>query len=648
MDTERYKEEADDLLSKTEIALINLEQSPGDQDLISQVFGAFHTIKGSGAMFGFDEIAGFSHEVETIFESVRERTIPVTPELIDLTLSACDVIRKLLAEQAPEDAEQRRIIAKLREMNPESASPELTRDDKPNLKPETKTGVSRRYHIDFIPKPDFFDIGWDPIRLLDELRELGECRITADVDQIPVLDEMVADRCYIHWRIEIKTAAVIDAIRDIFIFVEDNCHLYIEGSDDEKDAAAPNRSQRQETAGKPGAVETKHRKDRSRVKVSSDKLDELVDLVGELVLFQMQLHRKVSATNNHELTSFVETMERITGALRRNAMSMRMLPMEDLFVTFRRYVRDLARELGKEVRLITSGGKTELDKTLMDRLSDPVMHIIRNSIDHGIELPDIRQRKKKENTGVITMSAEHSGAFVVIRISDDGKGLDAEKIYESAIEQGIVSADMVLEEQDVFKLIFHPGVTSQSEITDVSGRGMGMDVVKRAVEALGGAVEVRSRKEEGTEITIKTPLTLSIIEGLAVRVGAGNFIFPLSIVEKCLDSRNVAGLRETIDYDNEMIPCLSLSDILHLQQETVKHPMIVIVRIDGGVVGFEVDKVLGNHQTVVKNLGKVYKGIEGFSGAAIMSDGAVALVLDANRLAKSIDGFHSGMSSSAS
>ena len=372
------------------------------------------------------------------------------------------------------------------------------------------------------------------------------------------------------------------------------------------------------------------------LRVSSEKLDELVNLVGELVTVHAQIDREAEDSNS-ELRTMVEQLSRITENLRENTMSMRLLPIGTTFSRFKRLVRDLSNEMGKNIELIMSGEETELDKTVIEKLNDPLVHIIRNSIDHGIELPEERVKKGKSEVGTVKLTAEHAGASVRITIEDDGGGLNKQKIFNKAVQNKIIDSDAVLSEEDLFGLIFAAGFSTAVKVTSVSGRGVGMDVVRRQIEGLNGSIKVESVENEFTRIILSLPLTLAIIDGFLVEVGAESFIFPLAVVEACVESR-VAARQNTgkkmVPYRDTLLPYVDLREEFTFESGRPDIDQIVVVNSDNKQIGFCVDRVVGEHQTVIKSLSGVLKNAVGFSGATILGDGRVALILDTEGLIK--------------
>ncbi len=699
--SDAYREEAQELLADLEIALLELEENPDDMDLVGRVFRSMHTIKGSGAMFGFDDIAHFTHEIETVFDLVRSGQMRVSSHLISLTLKGRDQIKKML-DPAPGDEAQLEIDAgeivqafkKLLEKDDEEAcapgSPAAEKlPDGPGEAPGTSPdpeSASLTYRIRFIPGADLFRIGSNPLRILSELKELGECRVIAQLDRVPSLDELDAESCYAYFDVILTTDRSVDVIRDVFIFIEDSAEIHIDvidnrgfdgdteykklgqiliekGDISEKDLHDVLRDKKMigEMLVEKGLVSPdkvmsalaeqnqvkmtrqagQDKESATSIRVPAEKLDILVNLVGELVTVQARLTQIASGTEDNEFISVAEEIERLTSELRDNTLNIRMLPIGTTFGRFKRLVRDLSQELGKEIELVTEGAETELDKTVIEKLNDPLVHIIRNSIDHGIETPADRQAAGKDRAGTIKLSAIHSGASVLITIVDDGKGLDTQAIRSKAIERGLIAPNAEMTDKELFGLIFMPGFSTAPKVTNVSGRGVGMDVVKRSIDSLRGTIEVESAPGRGTSVTVRLPLTLAIIEGLLVGVGDDRYILPLSIVEECVEltredvrrsnGRNMAPIR------GELVPYIRLRKEFEINGELPDIEQIVVTGVNGSRVGFVVDNVIGEHQTVIKNLGKIYKDVEGISGATILGDGNVALIVDAGKIIQCVE-----------
>ncbi|MCE1246485.1 MAG: chemotaxis protein CheA [Firmicutes bacterium] len=684
MHKQAFREEASELLSELENSLLELEENPENEDLIGRVFRAMHTIKGSGAMFGFDEISHFTHNVETVFDLVRSGEIPVTKDLIDLTLKARDQITTMMEAEMGGDPPDRelgeKIIAGFVALIPSNES--KAQSGPAEKKPEPEKLEPRTYRVRFVPNRDIFKSGTNPVYLLDELKELGDCKVLASLKDIPVLSQFDPEACYTGWDVIITTDKDINDIKDVFIFVEDSCEVSVKVIDDPVLMESPSKYKKigeilvERGDIKPETLQTVLEeqkpigemlvskglvtKDRvesaleeqktvkeirskrqtddsaSTVRVPAERLDKLVNLVGELVIVQARLSQTSSVKNEPILSSIAEEIEHLTRELQDSTLSIRMLPIGSTFSRFKRLVRDLSAELGKDIEMTTDGADTELDKTVIDKLNDPMVHLIRNSIDHGIEPPDVRKAVGKPDKGTVHLSAAHSGANVLITIKDDGAGLNPRSIKLKAIERGLISPDADLPEKELFGLIFQAGFSTAEKVTSVSGRGVGMDVVRKCIDSLQGSIDINSKEGEGTIITLKLPLTLAIIEGLLVNIGDESYVLPLSAVEECVELSkkevDAAHGRHIINIRGEIVPYIRLRDLFRIKGERKALEQIVIARINGERIGFVVDSVIGQHQTVIKNLGVVYRKAKGLSGATILGDGSVALILDIQQI----------------
>ena len=694
---ETFMEEALELLADLEAALLELEDAPEDRDLIDRVFRAMHTIKGNAAMFGFERIEAFTHDIETTLDLVREGKLGITKELVDLTLAARDVILSMLKKPDGDDDpenEMKGILSGFRGLasghlpqNLEKAPSQSGLISPDHEKISSVTENRKTYRIRFRPHLDILATGTNPVALINELRELGECTVVTNLESLPDLAGIDPEACYIRWDVILTTEKDLDAVRDVFIFVEGRCDLSIEVIDDEGVLEAESgykklgeilvdrgdiTSEELETilldhrkVGQElvesgfingGAVESAlveqelvrdARKKRhieeavASIRVSSDKLDGLVNLVGELVTVQARLTRTAGEIEHPELTLIAEEVEQLTWSLRDDAFAIRMVPIGTMFNRIKRVVRELSGEMGKEINLVMEGSETELDKTVIEKLADPLMHLIRNSMDHGIELPDERVSAGKGRTGELKLSASQEGPEVVIRITDDGRGLDRESIREKAALKGLLDDSADLTTSELYQLIFTAGFSTAKKVTSVSGRGVGLDVVKRSIESLRGTVDVESLEGAGTVVTIRLPLTLAIIEGLQVVVGDETYIVPLSSVEECVDltrkdiakagGRNFTSVREAI------VPYIIVRELFNINGQIPEIQQVVIINADGKRVGLVVDNVVGEHQTVIKSLGRFYRDVEGLSGATILGDGTVSLILDVTQVVRKVE-----------
>jgi two-component system chemotaxis sensor kinase CheA len=639
-----FREEAREILLDLEAALLDLNDHRDDTELVGRAFRALHTIKGSGAMFGFDAIATFTHDIENAFDQIRNGRLRATPDLISLSLAAVDQIKAMLDEASGQDsgsaATTAQILAKLRVLTGASEAPVHALPAAAVTCAAAIAGTTHEWHIRFRPGADLLRTGANPLLLLRELRQLGTLQVKADTSAIPAIGEIDPERCYIAWDMVLTTPAEADAIRDVFIFVEDSCELAVEPAPSSSPGTEPAPTAPPERGVGDGRRSSDKGVQGSSIRVAAAKLDQLVDLVGQLVTVQARLVEVAARREDRDMQDVAEELEALTTELRETSMGMRTLPLRSTFERFKRLVYDLGRSLHKEVELTFDGGETELDKTVLDQLNDPLMHLIRNSMDHGIEAPEVRRAAGKSASGTIHLSARHAGAQVLICVSDDGKGIDREAVRAHAIEKGLVAADARLSESEIFSFILAPGFSTAREVSDVSGRGVGMDVVRRNVEALRGSIEIASQPGLGSTVTLRLPLTLAIIDGLLVRVGQARFVMPLGNTVECValtrqDIANANG-KHLANIRGEIIPYIRLSEYLQMRTERPEREQIMVAETEHGRFGFVVDQVLGDHQTVIKNLGRLYRNVQVVSGATILGDGTVALILDLHRLAQNV------------
>jgi two-component system chemotaxis sensor kinase CheA len=676
MHQEVFIQEANELLQELEESLLELENNTEDIDIVARIFRAMHTIKGSGAMFGFENIAKLVHDVETAYDMVRNGELKVTKDMLDFSLKACDIVKEMLddPEMKPECSRSVEILNFFRSCQGKD-EPVKPSGGKAEGKDE-EHGEELTYRIRFRPGKNMLLQGVNPELLLFELQEMGESKIVAHTSDLPPMKDLDPEACYTFWDIILTTTKTENEIRDVFIFVEDESEITINIIDDfatqeegykrlgeiliergdvsaeEINKIMAERKQIGEVLIEKGLVKTeavrsaleeqKHVKEMrakkaaaetsSSIRVSSEKLDSLVDLVGELVTVQARLNQHANHEGNQEINKIAEEVERLVWELRDNTMSIRMLPIGSTFSKFKRLVRDLSKDLGKQIELVTEGADTELDKTVIEKLGDPLVHLIRNSVDHGIELPHEREAAGKSPKGRILLSAKHSGDSVLIQISDDGKGIHKETILNKAISKGVIPEGAELSDRETYELIFAAGFSTAEVVSNVSGRGVGMDVVKRNIESLRGTIDINSEYGFGTTITLKLPLTLAIIDGLLVQIGSQFFIIPLSIVEECIEfskkMQKSPNGRKIIKVRDDLVPFVQLRDFFDITEEKPDIQQIVITELEGKRIGFVVDNVIGDHQTVIKSLGKAFRDIECISGASVLGDGSVALIVD--------------------
>lgn len=634
---ETFRQEAQDLLEEIEQGLLDLAHRPGDRDLVDAVFRGLHTLKGSGAMFGFDALAAFTHHCETAFDRVRKGEVAATPELVGAVLAAQDHMRALAEGRPASEAAGETLLTELRRVVERAGNPAAAVEAAP-VEPDLNT-----WRVKFSLPADALVNGTRPLPLLDELRELGECTVIALTDAVPDFDALVPTECHLAWEVTLVTKHGRDAIEDVFIFVIDDMTLDIQ---DMNAAPAPIEAalEATETVATPQAVATqaeaanegRAKTGGDTVRVPAERLDEMMDRVGELVIAQSRLKQLAASSSDIALRAVAEEIERLASEMRDTMMVVRMVPIAQLFGRFRRLIHDLARDTGKTIELSTEGEATELDKTVIERLADPLIHLIRNAADHGLETPEQRLAAGKPETGHVILAARQSGAEVVITITDDGRGVDRARVRAKAEENGLIQPGQVLSDNELLQLIFAPGFSTAAAITNLSGRGVGMDVVKRTIEGLRGAIELTSTPGQGSVVSLRIPLTLAIIDGLLVRVGTSRYVIPLGSVEECVelsveqDARSAG--RCLITLRDQLVPFIRLRQMFATGLAPDAHQKIVVVSTGQERVGLVVDQILGDHQTVIKALSGFHAEVGAFSGATILGDGGVALILDIGHL----------------
>ncbi len=700
-----FKEESIENISDIEQALLNLEVS-SDQDIVTSIFRNLHTIKGSSGMFGFNFTASLVHEIETVLDVVKNGKAAFNQAAIDATLMSVDFIRELIEgdeviSEIDFDKRKQFLVNEIRKVLDisndvkgafqEALENDFSKSDNSSVLEESVKVNSenkfddealqsefKSYKILFSPAKGILFHGHKPINLLSKLINLGSGYVRAKVDNIPDLELISPDNVYVDWEIRLDTEESRESIEDIFTFLDsqskidiqelDKCLEANEGDNvesknfnllhlDRNSKDLTNSSfEKSAFVGKSFFNGDKNRSNiqddtaRSKVniasiKVDSKKLDHLVNLVGELVTIQSKLSKEAENRNSNILNSISAEFSLLINELRDYTTGLRTVPIEILFVKFQRIVKDLSTSLGKSILYHASGGDTVLDKSIIEKLNEPLVHLIRNSIDHGIESAQERESLGKDPKGIIKLSACQSGDSVIVIIEDDGRGLDKNKILKKAIERNIISDSVAktLSEIDVYNLIFEPGFSTASSVTDISGRGVGMDVVKKQVESLRGHVVLESEFGKYTRIKLIFPLTLAIIEGWLVRVKDEHFIVPLSNVESCLESNKLISQMDGIEtksnvmnYRGSMISYIRLREFFQVSSEKSLSEQVVVVNTNSGKMGIVVDEVLGQHQTVIKALGKIYSRVEGVSGATILGDGSLALVVDIDAITKLI------------
>ena len=663
---EVFFEESFEGLDTMEAELLNLV--PGEEDLetINTIFRAAHSIKGGSGTFGFSSVSDFTHVLETLLDQIRQGERTLTTEHVNLLLKAVDCLRSLLAglqaEQEPDLTEADTLRAQFEEvLGINSTSQES------NIQTSDNQSDSDTYQIDFKPHHHLFKTGNEPLIMISELEQLGELDTTVFYDEVPEITNLSSDECFLHWRFFLNTSHGESAIKEVFEWVEDDADITIElcgglftdelptpdadssTVDQEPSIQEPEPKQAEQAKPiKPTSANTNKKSttpESTSIRVGIDKVDSLINMVGELVITQAMLNQlseqDITPATITALQEGLAQLAHNTRDLQENVMRIRMLPINFVFSRFPRLVRDIAQKLNKQVELKLIGEQTELDKTVMEKISDPMVHLVRNSLDHGLETVEKRLQAGKDPVGTVTLNAFHQGGNIVIEIMDDGQGLNTKKIQEKAIANGLISADNHLSNEEINELIFMPGFSTMDEVSDLSGRGVGMDVVKRNIQSLNGSVEVTSAPGVGSTFTIRLPLTLAILDGQLVKVAQHTYIIPLiSIVESLqIDIAKVSRVGKNLDVlrlRDEYIPILRLYDIFNHDNaiESLDKTLLVVVETDNQKVGLLVDDLLSQQQVVIKSLEANYQKVDGISGATILGDGRVSLIVDISGLIK--------------
>ncbi|WP_250657658.1 chemotaxis protein CheA [Alkalimarinus coralli] len=683
-----FFEESYEGLDVMESALLNLQPDNVDSETINEIFRAAHSIKGGSGTFGFNDVASFTHVVETLLDEIRSGSRQITLEIVDLFLKSVDCIRRMIQQhdagepcEIPEAAEIQQTFEAILSKGQASDTSEVDPSDALSESGESDSSASSGWKIYFKPELDVMRTGNDPLRMFRELESLGPLTVTADISQLPPINSIDPEACYLAWTLLLEADVDKSTVEEVFEWVVDESELTIEplssgdsadkvdSHDEQPDIAeqAPPEQQEQRVAPvspasnsspavspaasskeptKPSSVEPK---DKSKVEVSSirvgiDKVDDLINMVGELVITQSMLGElglDFSMDSLPRLLEGIEQLSQNTRELQESVMRIRMLPISFTFSRFPRLVHDLSRSMGKKIELKMLGEQTELDKTVMERIGDPLVHLVRNSLDHGIETPEQRVKSGKPETGTITLNAFHQGGNIVIQIIDDGAGLNKTRILEKAKQNGLVADGDALADDQIHDLIFRPGFSTADQISDISGRGVGMDVVRRNINELNGSVEVESVEGEGSTFTIRLPLTLAILDGQLIRVGKHIYILPLISIVESIQSfqrmlHRVVGGCDLLRLRDEYVPIIRLSSIFNIKPDgnEMEDGLLVVVEGDNMKVAILIDDLEAQQQVVIKSLEENYKKVEGVSGATILGDGTVSLILDISGLIK--------------
>jgi two-component system chemotaxis sensor kinase CheA len=671
---ETFFAESAEMLQQMENALLTLERDPGDMDTVHALFRAAHTVKGSAGMFGYQRIVAFMHRVESVLERARSGELTVDAALLSALLPCTDFLATLLHAVREEGGEERTATLLDRDAAAltETLEPYLVAPAQRPQPSATAEDASRGiWHLSLRLSPEALRNGLDPLGFIRYLDTLGEVLHIAVVsDALPPLPLLDPEACYLGFEIRLDTAAQREKIVAVFEFLREDCTLrlvppgagpdeylrLIEQLPEPKDrltellvasgaitaeavarSCSTGHAPPQPVATKPPGESREAQRppdaraprgEESRfVRVQADKLDRLINLVGELVIAGAGANLRANQVADAQLIEATDAMSGLVEEIRNSALQLRMVQIGDTFARFRRVVRDVSEALGKRIELDIHGAETELDKSVVEKIADPLMHLVRNAIDHGIETPAARAAAGKPPVGRLTLSAWHDSGSVLIEVRDDGAGLNRARILQKAWERGVIAANQDVSDQEIANLIFLPGFSTATTVTDLSGRGVGMDVVKRNIDALRGSVQVSSEPGRGTAFTIRLPLTLAIIDGFLVGVGNASYVVPLDLVEECIELR-ADGNSGVIDLRGSPLPFLRLRGLFELDGERPARESVVVVRAAGQRAGLVVDRLIGEFQTVIKPLGRLFQRVDGIGGSTILGSGEVALILD--------------------
>ena len=646
-----YFEECAELLEALQANLDVLSNGTGDEEILHAIFRSVHSVKGGAGAFGFARLVSFSHVFESLLDAMREHKVATTPDVVQILLRASDALTDIVDASRNDrpipDAFAADIVVAMEEALHGSADHAPVQSAAAATIDTAQASGEKRYEIVFTPHTEMLQKANEPLLLIRQLRRLGGLNVEVDSTRIPLLDQIEPEAAYLKWVFTLDTGAPQSAIHEVFEFVEDDCDLQIRPLE----VAAP-ASPLAADAGTPAvAVATKTQEGTAAaqsIRVDVDKVDRLVNLVGELVITQAMLTEQSTQLPVDKYTTLVQGIEALAQSareLQESVMAIRAQPVKSVFARMPRVVRDLAATLGKEVRIVTSGEMTEIDKTVIEQLNDPLTHMIRNALDHGIESPDTRAARGKPRQGTIHLSAAQRSGRIIIEVSDDGQGINREKVLARAQDRGLVPAGSPLSDEEIDNLIFLPAFSTADTVSNISGRGVGMDVVKRNVQSLGGRISVQSRFGAGSRFILSLPLTLAVLDGMVVSVGREVYIIPLTAIIESLrpqrsDIHALVGRGDVLALRGEYVPltplhkCFSISDAI----ADPCRGIVIIVQSEGaGRIGVIVDELLGQQQVVVKSLEANYESVDGIGGATILGNGRVALILDIARLREADD-----------
>lgn len=661
-----FYDEANEMVEGMEQVLLALESGEPDPETVNALFRYAHSFKGNSAAMGFTHLSKFTHGLESAMEALRKEQRALPPELATLLLQAVDTIRTLLERTRSEgdvgDPSSETLLQQINAVIGGETTPNLAAPSAPNTQTReaeipsasSDAPATLQYRITYQPAPTL-SAEHDPLQLLTELQEYGqiiECRFH---EQIPPLDQLKTDACYGSWGIVYETAFEPAIVRALLELTAEGAEVRIEpltrppaqfasetpvmatAAVPETVAPAATPSEAPAAAATAAAVSASASKGEAQsIRVSTEKIDALMNLVSEIVIAQSMLSSAQSADTDERTHAAITQMERHVRELHERVMAIRLLPVSYLFNRFPRMVRDTAAKLGKRVNLEVEGEETELDRTLLEALSDPLTHLIRNAIDHGIEPPEERRQKGKPETGTIRLSAYQSEGRIYIEVRDDGRGINTERVRQKAIQLGWITENDHISEEALYEFLFQPGFSTAQQVSDLSGRGVGMDVVKRNVESLGGSISVHSEPGEGTRFLLRVPLTLAIMDGLGLTVADEHYIVPLTAVVEAFQYESLQHTalfdqHEMVNVRGEFIPLVRLRQFVGLP-ETEHDGLIVVLEQEGEHIALFIDGIAGQQQVVLKSLEENFVRVHGFAGATILGDGRVALILDVSDL----------------
>ena len=623
-----FIEEANELLEEVENSIIDVEDIGLTVDVVNTLFRSFHTMKGSASMLEFNEISNLTHKVEDLLEPVREGVIDTeiyTKDYVNVILKAKDQINdylnRILNDQDIIENENIYILI-------DKLKGKITSNENIERICHLDENKSKEYlyEITLIPTLRIFNNEFGIYNLINDLKENGEAEISMNISSIPMITEIDINKFYLTWDIKYKTFLTKDKIEEYFIFIDDAVNYHINEINDNEQ-----RYEEKESIEK-NIIANKIVNEINRdVRVSSSKLDELVNLMGELFVNYTQLEKLVYNNADAKLEVVLDEHNRVIETLKNQIFDIRMLPLSTVFNRFKRAVIELGKETGKKIELKITGEDVELDKSIVDKLYEPLLHIVRNSIDHGIMKHASNYHQNNDYDGTLSLNAINEGTQIKILIKDNGKGINLEQVYKAAIDKNIIDNNDNLNEDQILDLLFLPGFSTKENITNISGRGVGLDVVKQEIHKLRGSIGIDSSLNKGTTITIRLPLTLSIIDGLLVEVDNKKYIIPMASVRENFnydDKLKYTDGRDIIVIRDEMIPLIKLRDIFNIMDNNLIRSQIVIVRIANERIGVLVDKIIGPHQTVIQPFSSLVKGVNVFSGATILEDGNISLIID--------------------